>query len=99
MSQRVLVVEGFLDRAFVKGFLERRGCVSLGASGQPPPTDPWGATVKGGHYAFQTPAKAFLRVVPAQGDAALLNTVRTFVRDASTRPVEALVMIRDPSGA
>ncbi|MCU0701841.1 MAG: hypothetical protein MUC96_35500 [Myxococcaceae bacterium] len=96
MRQRVVVVEGFLDRAFVKGFIERRGCVSLGASGQPAPKDPWGAQVKGGQYAFKTASGAFLRLVPAQGDAALLKTVRVFINDAPTRPVDVLLMIRDP---
>jgi hypothetical protein len=96
MSQRVLVVEGFLDRAFVKGFLERRGCTSLGASGRQAPRDPWGAEVKGGQFAFRTASGAFLRVFPAQGEAGLLNAVRLFIAGASTKPVDELVMVRDP---
>jgi hypothetical protein len=52
--------------------------------------------VRGGEYAFRTATGAFLRVVPAQGEAALLNTVRRFVRDAVTKPVEELLLVRDP---
>lgn len=31
-TQRVVIIEGFTDRAFVTGILKRLGCVSLGAS-------------------------------------------------------------------
>lgn len=98
-SQRVIVVEGFLDRAFLAGFLKRSNCKSLGAPGAPAPKDPWGARVAGGQYAYETPTGVFVRVVPSNGDRGVDKNVELYVKDAVTRPIELLLAIVDPDVA
>lgn len=93
-SQRVVLVEGFLDRAFVAGLLKRLGCRSLGASGKPPPQDPWGADVKGGQYAFGTRSDAFIRLA-AIGHNKFEKQVRLFSTLSKTQPVERLLIVPD----
>lgn len=96
--QRVLVVEGFLDRAFVAGFLKRSHCKPLGAPGNPPPKDPWGAKVTAGQYAYATSSGVFVRVVPS-GGSGVTTIVEIFARDAVTRPVDRLLALFDPDVA
>lgn len=95
MSQveRVIVVEGFFDRAFVKGVLTRLGCESLFRPGTPV-KDPWGSNVTGGVYAFSTASNAFIRVVPVNGPN-LDRRVKVLSEGAKTKPIEHLLVIPD----
>jgi len=94
-SQRVVIVEGFLDRTFVAGLFEsRRHCVPLGASGKPPPKDPWGIDVKGGQFALKTKSEAFVRIVPCE-NGQLDAKVKLFARGANTKPIDQLLVIPD----
>ncbi|MBL8916365.1 MAG: hypothetical protein JNM17_37035 [Archangium sp.] len=89
-----MIIEGFTDRAFVTGILKRLGCVSLGASGQPPPLDPWKAKVTGGQHAWESSTGAFIRVVAANNDD-LEKRVRVFAATAATTPTEILLVVPD----
>ncbi|MER2566228.1 MAG: hypothetical protein ABTQ32_36230 [Myxococcaceae bacterium] len=95
-SQRVIVVEGFLDRAFLAGFLKRSKCTPLGAHGAPPPKDPWGAKVAGGQYAYQSPTGVFVRVVHSNGDGGIDRNVQLYAKDAITKPIDLLLAVVDP---
>ncbi len=88
-SQRVVICEGYHDRAFWKGWLKRRGCT-------PRDTDPWGQRVKGGQHGWHTPSGAFVRVLPARGDLRqVLRFVRLYLRNAPTEPVPLMIISTD----
>lgn len=91
LSERVLIVEGYFDRAFVTGALKRLACASL----KDAPVDPWGNKVKGsGQHAFRSASGAFIRIVPVEGST-LDRRVRLVAADAKTRAVEHLLVIPD----
>ena len=64
--QRVILCEGFHDRAFWKGMLLHRfRCAEMR-------TDPIGRSVREGQFGYCTPTGRFVRVVPMRGDTSLL---------------------------
>ena len=92
--QRVILVEGFHDRAFVNGLLQRLGCLPLGASGKPPPLDPWGGKVMGGQYAFESKTKKFIRLMSI-GGGGFEKKVRTWAEESKTQPIDRLLIVPD----
>ncbi len=73
MSESVVLCEGYHDRAFWAGWLERLGCTDPGqppgSTRRIPVTDPWGTQVSGGQFAFRSASDKFVRLVPCRGDA------------------------------
>ncbi len=90
-SQRVILCEGFDDRAFWKGLLEEAGATSLGGPGQDPPMDPFDKQVRGGAFAFRLPGGQFLRLQPAHGAHSVLKTQASFL-GKNTFPCDILVV-------
>lgn len=77
-QERHVICEGYDDRAFWSGWLERRGCsVDKGAK------DSRGTKVEGaGKYAFRSPSNALIVIHPADGK----RRVRTLLERLFTGP-------------
>src|SRR5260370_5162601 len=79
-SESYVLSEGYHDRAFWSGQLLHLGCIDPGArpNGQRREVlDPFGLPVRGGHFAFHSRSKAFIRIVPARGKANIPASLRT----------------------
>jgi hypothetical protein len=88
-AQSVVLCEGFHDRSFWKGLLERLGCKDQRV-------DPFGSEVKGrGQFGFRTPSGRFIRVAPCFGDDKVLSLIEPELRGRSTKPLEWLVVNLD----
>lgn len=58
-----VLCEGYLDRAFLSGWLEHLGCTSARGA-----LDPYGLPVSGGRYAYRGPGGHFVVVQPVGGE-------------------------------
>ena len=85
-----LLCEGYLDRAFLAGWLEHLGCTA--AKGV---RDPYGDIVSGGRFAFWTPGRHFIVVQPVEGESMLDTAAEELLRVQPTRPMRRLVVVRD----
>jgi hypothetical protein len=83
-SESIVLCEGFRDRAFWAGWLTRRGFAERRV-------DPWGKNVTRGQFGFAV-GQRFLRVLPAQGDEGVLQTIEPSLAGRSTRPLDWLVV-------
>lgn len=91
-AQRVVICEGYHDRAFWKGWLGRNGCRTQSK-------DPWGQRVTGGQHGWRTPGGAFVRVLPAGGDLRrVLRFAEVYLRNSETEPVPSMVISTDADG-
>ena len=99
-SQRVILCEGFHDRAFLSGWLKRLGCHDARRGGGAA-LDPWGKRVQGGQFAFLSPDGGFVRVVPCHGDRARIvgESVPVFLAQSAVNPVRDLVVVLDADTA
>jgi hypothetical protein len=99
-SGRERLREGYHDRAFWKGWLEHLGCEDPGT---PPPGrtsrvgiwDPWNVAVTGGQFAFHSPKKQFIRIVPCHGKSHILPAARIRLGLRSSKPILRLVISID----
>jgi len=99
--ERIVLCEGYHDRAFWQGALEHLGCRDPGADPVLRRTvlDPGGRAVTRGDFAFDTTGGAFVRVRPCRGDRALvLAELRRLLRELATRPVERFIVSIDDDG-
>jgi hypothetical protein len=100
VSESVILCEGYHDRAFWSGLLEYAGCtnpaVAGGSFGPIKVRDPFGNTVAGGQYAFQSRSGRFLRVVPCHGRDRILGIARTRLAERTTKSLLRLVLNVDP---
>lgn len=80
MSESVVLCEGYHDRAFWSGWLERLGCKNLAPPSGKKVLDPWGAAVVGGQYAFHSTTGRFIRLVPCHGRTNVLPEARNRLR-------------------
>lgn len=99
MIESVVLCEGYHDRSFWTGWLERLGCRDArrradGTLG-PPPRDPFGVPVTQGHFAFITPAGSFLRVQPCGGDQKVLRALTNRLTERTTKPLRHLIVNLD----
>ena len=78
-TESVVLCEGYHDRAFWAGWLESVECTSLFRGSGIRIQDPWGVTVGGGDYAYNSKTGRFVRIVPCGGD------IRVILREASNR--------------
>jgi hypothetical protein len=99
MNESIVFCEGFHDRAFWKGWLQDRfrctdpGAPQPGQSQRRQIIDPFNEKVRGGQFAYHTPAGHFLRVIPCHGDQnAILTALRVRLKDRSTKPVLRLAL-------
>ena len=98
MSETVVLVEGYHDRAFWKGLLTHAGCKDKAAAGGMSGVrvvDPSGKPVAGGQYAFESRSGAFIRVVPCNGDDGVVREARIRLQGRATRPISRLVACVD----
>ncbi len=98
--QRVVLCEGYLDRAFWKGWLLSLRCRDAREAQEQPADahrvlDPWGTVVRGGQFAFLSHSQRFVRVVPCQGRPRVLPSALTFIKEAGSKSLELLVVNRD----
>jgi hypothetical protein len=93
-SEVYILCEGYHDRAFWAGWLDRLGCKNLGRGC----VDPWGKSVTGGQFGFQTRAGRFVRVVPAGGKDEVRRLARIRLQGRATEPLKAVVASVDHDG-
>jgi hypothetical protein len=55
----------------------------------------WGPLKGRGQFAFRTPSKGWLRVLPVDGDTNLLPSAETVLNERKTKPLSRLVVVRD----
>jgi hypothetical protein len=92
LSQRIVVCEGYYDRAFWSGLLLHLGCTDArempsGRTVPGPIRDPWGQPVVGGQFAFYSATDAFIRVVPAGGKQKVKPSAETYLRQRLNEPL------------
>ena len=95
--ESVIFGEGYLDRAFWKGWLKHSGCTDLGEpeagrEGPKPVYDPWGDRVSGGQYGFRSRSEHFIRVVPCRGKDKIVGFARRRLKDRKRRPLANLIL-------
>jgi hypothetical protein len=100
MNERVVLCEGFHDRAFWQGALEGLKCVDPGAAkgGRKPVLDLDGKVVGRGQFGFYTPSEHFVRVVPCHGKENVLPALRDKVRGLETGRIDFIVVNWDDDG-
>lgn len=74
MDQTLIVCEGYDDRAFLKGWLLRRGANDPSKDGKIAVKDPWQRRVQKGQFAFHGGDDRFIRLVPAGGLHEIVET-------------------------
>lgn len=94
----VILCEGYHDRAFLAGWLESLGCVSLKdksyRDGKP--------LRGGGQYGFHRAANdTWVRILPVEGDGNLLQRAKIIIKEATSKPINNVVVVfdRDTYGA
>ncbi len=101
MSESVVLCEGYLDRAFWAGWLERLECKDPGrptdeSAARKRVFDRAGKQVTGGQFAFDSKSEKFVRVVPCRGKDNIWREMDTRLGRRDMRPVLArLVINRD----
>ena len=100
--ERIVLCEGYHDRAFWQGALEHFGCTDPGANAggvRKPVQDLAGRRVAGGDFAFNTPSGHFVRVRPCRGDRSLvLAELKTLLSRLATQPIERFIVNIDDDG-
>lgn len=99
MSESVILCEGFHDRAFWAGWLTHLGCSDEGYRPGTlgyPALDPWKAKVVGGQFAYLSPQRNFLRVVPCGGMTKLLPQAHLRLQQRVRKALARLVINVDP---
>lgn len=96
MSQSVVLCEGFDDRAFWSGWLQRLGCRPAETAAER--RDEWGREVSKGRYLFYSPAGDRILVEPFEGRPKLNRAVDAWMRELATRPIRRLVLNIDSDG-
>src|SRR5260370_11226875 len=94
-SESYVLSDGYHDRAFWCGQLLHLGCIDPGArpNGQRREVlDHFGLAVRGGHFAFHSRSKAFIRIVPAGGKANIPAILRTRLKESEIKRVQRLVV-------
>ncbi len=89
--ESVVYCEGYLDRAFWKGWLTRLGCTNP-FEDNPRVKDPWKKPVTGGQFGFWNPGGEFIRIVPCNGKANILPQVRLRLEQRDTKAIRRLVV-------
>jgi hypothetical protein len=97
VSESIIYCEGYHDRAFWKGWLEHLGCCDPGLpppgrTGRVPVYDPWSTEVKGGQFAYMSPSKHFIRVVPCGGKTKVLPAASNRLKQRNSKAVVRLVL-------
>jgi len=80
LTQRVVLCEGYSDRAFWKGWLTHLGCAQRRE-------DPMGRSVGRGAFGYQTPSGAFVMVVPCGDRPSVLPEARRRLKERDLEPL------------
>ncbi|MBI4567936.1 MAG: hypothetical protein HY719_06005 [Planctomycetes bacterium] len=99
-EESVVVVEGYDDRSFWKGWLSRLGVAGLGEQKRGDRVrveDPWGVNVTHGEFGYRSPVGRFIRVVPCEGWPSNIKKAALRLAPSMRRmkPVRRLVLCRD----
>ena len=98
MSERVVLCEGYLDRAFWAGWLESLGCTVPGKPGAI--YDGSGRKVSNGQYLFHSRSGKHIRVVPCGGKPHVRKAARLRIGRRMMEPrLRHLVVNVDPDTA
>jgi hypothetical protein len=92
--ESVVLCEGVHDRAFWKGWLEHLGCEDARPR-RGDAVDPFGETVRKGHFAFFSKEHSFVRVTPCFGDTKVLQALKNRLPDRTTHGLHRLVVNLD----
>jgi hypothetical protein len=90
-SESVVFCEGYLDRAFWKGWLKHLGCTNLFETKRPV-MDPWSGRVTGGEFGFLSKSGNFIRVRPCDGKSQVLPLVRNRLKGRETKAVTSVIV-------
>jgi hypothetical protein len=91
----VVLVEGFSDRAFVKGTLEYLGCKSPAIRQGAKITDIWGEHLGAGQFALRTRSEQALRIAPAKGRDNILRTAKGWLRQRDNELRTPMLLLFD----
>lgn len=89
--QHVILCEGYDDRSFWAGWLERLECRSAG----PGSIDAWNEEVKNGKYLFTTPNGSFILVEPARGGGEIRKKARSYLLLRESKPLGRMIVNLD----
>jgi hypothetical protein len=99
MSESVILCEGYHDRAFWAGWLVHLGCTDPGerpdGGRRGRVTDPWGATVSDGQFAYRSQSGHFVRVIPCHGKSNILRAAESRLKDRIDKQLRHLVLCFD----
>jgi hypothetical protein len=97
--ETIVFCEGYYDRQFWAGWLTGLGCVDPGKDSgtncRNPIWDPFGKKVGGGQYAYRSPSRAFIRIVPCGGGTNVLQQAQERLKRRGREPVRHVVVCRD----
>ncbi|MFL5344333.1 MAG: hypothetical protein ACJ8AT_06050 [Hyalangium sp.] len=98
-QESVILCEGYHDRAFWDGWLRFLKCDVPQANNKVVSNkiikDPWGRTVSGGQFGYQSPTGSFVRVVPCGGDVFIPAALKDRLAGRTTHALRHLVVNYD----
>jgi hypothetical protein len=95
VSERIVLCEGYYDRAFWSGLLTRRGATSFEHLPPRERVDDDGRPITGGSYGFRSTSRALIRVQPCRGVTEVWTAARIRLEQV-TKPLSHLVVNVDP---
>ena len=95
MTQKVLLCEGFDDRAFWSGLLLHLGCTDPTFGGQQKQPDAYGRAVDKPRFLLHDPLGNSILLVPVQGKSRLARFLGNFLTDHITYPIHKILLNRD----
>ncbi|MBN1208174.1 MAG: hypothetical protein JXB05_25150 [Myxococcaceae bacterium] len=98
-QESVILCEGYHDRAFWDGWLRFLKCGVPQANNKALSArivkDPWGRTVSGGQFGYQSSAGNFLRIIPCGGDTFVPGVLKDRLAARTTHGLRNLVVNYD----
>lgn len=89
LSERIVLCEGYHDRAFLAGLFKHRGWVVPDLK-----IDPWGKRWTGGQFGF-VKDRCFVRIVSCGGDSKILDKASYYLEALAVQPWSRLVVLSD----
>lgn len=94
--ESVVLCEGVYDRAFWAGWLTHLDCKDLsqqpGKKARIIPTDPWGASIGRGQFAYRSTSGHFIRITPCDGKSNVLRRARLRLEERAEHSLRRLVI-------
>lgn len=91
----VVLIEGFTDRAFVKGALEFLECASPAVRQGVKIVDVWGEPLGAGQFVLRTPSEQTLRIAPARGRDNIIKLAKGWLRQRDNELRSPMLLLLD----